>query len=170
MTTPSSPAPTSAPIPSITGTATVGVPIETAITVFNGSFDSWWPHQFHIGQAEVDQVVLETHEGGRWYERGVDGSECDWGRVLVWDPPQRVVFTWQINGSWQFDPDPAHASEIDVRFVADGPEQTTVEVEHRAFERLVGGQDVRDTITGGGGWALLLDGFATAVAESQRQR
>ena len=87
-------------------------------------------------------MILESHEGGRWYERGVDGTECDWGRVLAWEPPSRVLFTWQINGDWQFDPDPTHASEIEVRFHADGPAQTTVEVEHRYFERLIGGEGV----------------------------
>jgi uncharacterized protein YndB with AHSA1/START domain len=158
---------TTASIPPITGTVTVGVPAEQAFEVFTGSFTSWWPHVFHIGQADVAEVVLEPHVGGRWYERGVDGSECDWGRVLVWEPPHRLVFTWQINGSFQFDPDPERASEIEVRFTADGPGQTTVDVEHRYFDRLAGGQAVRDTIHGGGGWALLLDGFAKIVAERQ---
>ena len=158
---------TTAPIPPITGSITVGVPIERAFEVFTGSVDTWWPHQYHIGQADVAEVVLEPHEGGRWYERGVDDSECDWGRVLVWEPPHRVVFTWQINGRWQFDPDPDHASEIDARFSAAGPAQTLVEVEHRLFERLVGGQDIRAAIEGGGGWALLLDGFATVAADQR---
>ncbi len=156
---------TTAPIPPITGTATVAVPIDEAFRVFTGSIDSWWPHQFHIGSVEVDEVVLEPHENGRWYERGVDGTECDWGRVLVWEPPNRLVFTWQINGTWQFDPDPEHASEIDVRFTANGPSDTTVEVEHSSFERLVGGGTIDDAIRGGGGWIFLLDGFARAAAE-----
>ena len=133
--------------------------------MFTGSVNSWWPHQYHIGQVEVAEVVLEPGVGGRWFERGVDGSECDWGRVLVWEPPTRLVFTWQINGSWQFDPDPERASEIEARFTASGPEQSFVDVEHRYFERLDGGQAIRDAITGGGGWALLLDGFAKTVAE-----
>ena len=158
---------TSAPIPPITGTVTVAVPIETAFGVFTGSINSWWPHQFHIGHSDVDQVVLEPVEGGRWYERGVDGVECDWGRVLVWEPPHRVLFTWQINGSFVFDPDPAKASEIDVQFRADGAGGSTVEVEHRLFERLDGGQAVRDTINGGGGWVLLLDGLVNAAKADQ---
>jgi uncharacterized protein YndB with AHSA1/START domain len=155
---------TTAPIPPITGTATVAVSIDEAFRVFTGSIDSWWPHQFHIGRAEVAEVVLEPRVNGRWYERGVDGTECDWGRVLVWEPPHRLVFTWQINGTWQFDPDPDHASEIDVRFTANGPAETTVKVEHSAFERLVGGGTINDAIRGGGGWVLLLDGFAETVA------
>ncbi len=152
-------------IPPISGTVTVGVPLERAFHVFTATIDTWWPHQYHIGQADVAEVVLEPKVGGRWYERGVDGSECDWGRVLEWEPPHRLVFTWQINGEWQFDPDPRHASEIEVRFTADGPEQTTVEVEHRHFDRLVGGGGVHGAITGGGGWSALRDGYATAVAD-----
>lgn len=155
---------TTAPIPPITGTVTIAVPIDRAFRVFTGSINSWWPHEYHIGQAEVADVILEPRENGRWYERGVDDTECDWGRVRVWEPPHRLVFTWQINGSWQFDPDPDNASEIDVRFTANGPDETTVEVEHRYFERLDGGQAINDAIRGGGGWALLLDGFAKAAA------
>jgi uncharacterized protein YndB with AHSA1/START domain len=155
---------TTAPIPPITGTTTVAVPIGEAFQVFTASIDSWWPHEFHIGRAEVAEVVLEAHENGRWYERGVDGTECDWGRVLVWDPPHRLVFTWQINGAWQFDPDPAHASEIDVRFTANGPAETVVEVVHGSFERLVGGGTINDAIRGGGGWVLLLDRFTRTAA------
>lgn len=156
---------TTAPIPPITGTATVAVPVDEAFRLFTGSINSWWPHQFHIGQAEVAEIVLEPHEDGRWYERGVDGTECDWGRVLIWEPPRRLVFTWQINGTWQFDPDPEHASEIDVRFTANGPALTTVAVEHSSFERLVGGGTINDAIRGGGGWVLLLDCFAETVAK-----
>lgn len=155
---------TPAPIPPITGMVTVAVSIEQAFELFTASFDTWWPHEFHIGAVEVELVILEPGESGRWYERGVDGSECDWGRVLIRTPPHRLVFTWQVNGAWQFDPDPTHASEIDVRFRADGPEQTVVEVEHREFERLAGGHDVNDAIRGGGGWVLLLESFAQAVA------
>jgi uncharacterized protein YndB with AHSA1/START domain len=154
-----------APIPPITGTVNLAVPVERAFEVFTDAVDSWWPHQYHIGQAEVAEIVLEPRVGGRWYERGVDGSECDWGRVLVWEPPTRLVFTWQINGSWQFDPDPEHASEIEARFTANGPRESVVEVEHRHFDRLVGGQAIHGAITGGGGWAQLLDGFAKTVAE-----
>jgi uncharacterized protein YndB with AHSA1/START domain len=156
-----------ASIPPITGTVTVSVPIARAFELFTGSVNSWWPHEYHIGQAEVAEVVLEPHVGGRWFERGVDGSECDWGRVLAWEPPNRVLFTWQINGMWQFDPDPNHASEIEARFRADGPDATVVDVEHRHFERLLGGQSIRDAITGGGGWALLLDSFAKTVADER---
>jgi uncharacterized protein YndB with AHSA1/START domain len=155
---------TTAPIPAITGSVTIAVHIDQAYSVFAGSINQWWPHQYHIGTAEVAEVVLEPQAGGRWYERGVDGSECDWGRVLVWEPPHRLVFTWQINGSWQFDPDPNNASEVHVVFTANGDTETTVEVEHRHFERLVGGDAINGAIRSGGGWAQLLEGFAKVAA------
>jgi uncharacterized protein YndB with AHSA1/START domain len=156
-----------ASIPPITGTVTVGVPIEKAFEVFAGSVNAWWPHEYHIGQADVAEIVLEPQVGGRWYERGIDGSECDWGRVLVWEPPGRLVFTWQINGRWQFDPDPEHASEIEATFTADGPDQTIVAVEHRLFDRLVGGSEINGAIQGGGGWKALLDAYAKTIAETR---
>jgi uncharacterized protein YndB with AHSA1/START domain len=156
---------TAAALPPIEGKTTVNVPVEQAFTVFTESFTAWWPHQYHIGQSDVAEVILESHEGGRWYERGVDGTECDWGRVLSWEPPNRVLFTWQINGHWQFDPDPTHASEIEVRFHADGPNQTTVEVEHRYFERLVDGEGVHGAIRSGGGWPALLDSYGRMVKD-----
>jgi len=151
-------------IPAIRGTVTIGVPVERAFSVFTDSLGTWWPAEYHIGQADMAEAILEPRAGGRWYERGVDGSQCDWGRVLAWEPPHRLVVTWQINGQWQFDPDPDHASEIEVRFTADGPGQTTVELEHRLLDRLAGGQAIHDTIMGGGGWRSLLEQFAKAAA------
>lgn len=155
-----------APVPALSGTITVGVPVERAFAVFTGSLDTWWPRMYHIGQAEMAEAILEPREGGRWYERGIDGSECDWGTVLAWEPPRRLVITWQINGQWQYDPDLAHASEIEVRFTADGPEQTTVDLEHRLLERLAGGQSIHDGIQGGGGWTAMLEQFAKAAADA----
>jgi uncharacterized protein YndB with AHSA1/START domain len=154
-------------IPALNGRVTVRAPIERAFQVFTASMDTWWPRQYHIGQAEMAEVVLEPHVGGRWYERGADGGECDWGRVRVWEPPHRLVVTWQISGQMQYDPDPEHASEIELRFTADGPAQTTVELEHRHLERLVGGHQIRDLIGRGGGWTAILELFAaTAAAEA----
>jgi uncharacterized protein YndB with AHSA1/START domain len=147
------------------GKITVNVPVERAFRVFTESFGDWWPSDYHIGQVEMAEAIVEPREGGRWYERGVDGTECDWGRVLAWDPPHRLVVTWQINGHWQYDPDPAHASEIELRFTADSPDQTTVELEHRHLDRLVEGQALRDGITGGGGWSTVLEAFAKVAVD-----
>ena len=160
MTTPPS-------VPSLHGKATVAMPIEKAFAFFTDSFGAWWPPDYQIGQADMADAIIEPREGGRWYERGTDGSESDWGRVLAWEPPSRLLLTWQINGQWQFDPDPEHASEIEVRFSADGPDQTTVELEHRHLDRLVGGQDMHDAIGQGGGWAATMEAFAKA-AEAAR--
>ena len=153
-----------ATIPAIQGTVTVNAPIERAFRIFTESFTTWWPADYHIGQADMAEAIIEPREGGRWYERGVDGSECDWGHVLAWQPPHRLVVTWQINGQWQYDPDPEHASEIEVRFTPEGSDQTTVELEHRLIHRLVGGEAIRDSISGGGGWSAVLAQFAKAVA------
>jgi uncharacterized protein YndB with AHSA1/START domain len=151
-------------IPTLRGRATVAMPVDEAFRFFTDSFGNWWPAEYHIGRADMAGAVLEPREGGRWYERGVDGSECDWGRVLAWEPPHRLVVTWQINGRWQFDPDPSHASEIEVRFTADGADQTTVELEHRHIDRLVAGQAIHDTILSGGGWTAILETFAKGAA------
>jgi uncharacterized protein YndB with AHSA1/START domain len=155
---------TASTVPAISGSITVGLPVDRAFRLFTDSFGTWWPAEYHIGQVDMADAILAPREGGRWYERGVDGSECDWGRVLAWQPPHRLVVTWQINGEWQYDPDPAHASEIEVRFIADGTEQTTVELEHRLLDRLVHGQAIYDTIRGGGGWSAILEVFAKAAA------
>lgn len=154
-------------VPAIHGTITVRAPIDRAFRVFTDSFNSWWPREYHIGQAEMAEAILEPREGGRWYERGTDGSECDWGRVLAWQPPHRLVVTWQINGEWQYDPDPAHASEVEVRFTEDGPERTVVVLEHRFLDRLVGGQAIYDGIGRGGGWTSILERFAKTVANEE---
>ena len=155
-------------IPPLHGAITVDVPVEWAFHVFTASFGSWWPAQYHIGRADMADAVLEPHVGGRWYERGVDGSECQWGRVLVWQPPHRLVVTWQIDGEWRFDPDPAHASEVEVRFTADGPDRTGVTLEHRFIERLPGGRAIRDGIGQGGGWGSILARFAASAREASR--
>lgn len=154
-------------IPPLTGTLTVNMPIEHAFRFFTESFGAWWPPQYHIGQADLAEAVLEGRVGGRWYERGIDGSECNWGEVRAWEPPHRLVVTWQINGYWQYDADPEHASEVEVRFTAEGPGQTVVDVIHGHLDRLVAGKELRDGITGGGGWISLLEQFATAASASQ---
>ncbi|MGS2809141.1 SRPBCC family protein [Nocardia sp. MW-W600-9] len=155
-------------LPVLAGQATVAMSPDRAFAFFTESFGSWWPAAYHIGQADMADAILEPREGGRWFERGVDGTECDWGRVLAWEPPHRLVVTWQINGRWEFDPDPARASEIEVRFTADGPEQTSVTLEHRHLDRLVDGKAIQETIVErGGGWSTVLEMF-TKAAEARR--
>ena len=153
-----------APIPPITGTVTVALPIEEAFALFTAAFDSWWPRAFHIGATDVDAVVLEPFVGGRWYERGVDGTECDWGVVLAYDPPERVTLSWHLQGDWSYDPDPAKASEVEVRFIAEADDRTRVELTHRHIERHDGHEMVREGVDSPSGWAGILAGYAEAVA------
>ena len=144
---------------------TVACSREHAFKTSTEAFDSWWPRAHHIGQGDLAEAVLEPKPGGRWYERTVDGAECDWGEVLVWEPPARVVLSWRIDGDWRIDPDPAHASEIEVRFIEEGPRRTRVELEHRAFERHgETGAKVRDGVSGDGGHGALLELFAEKAA------
>lgn len=139
---------------------TVNAPPDRAFSVFTERFDAWWPRSHHIGAAEMREGVLEPREGGRWYERGVDGSECDWGEVLAWDPPHRLVLSWHINCDWTYDPDPARASEVEVTFTPTG-DGTRVELVHRNFERHgAGGDELRRSVAGSGGWGGLLELYA----------
>ena len=155
-------------VPDISGKITVSVPVEQAFQVFTSSFGTWWPREYHIGQAEMAEAILEPGEGGRWYERGTDGSECDWGRVLVWDPPHRLVLAWQITHEWGYEPDLAKASEVDVRFTAESGGGTRVDLEHRHFERHgAGGTSMRTAVDSSGGWGGLLEMFRARAEQTQ---
>ena len=144
---------------------TVATSRDRAFKVFTEQIGTWWPKEYSIGDADMADFVLEPRVGGRWYEIGVDGSECDTGRVLVYDPPERVVFAWHINGEWTFDPDPDHASEVEVRFVAEGPNTTRVELEHRHFERHGDtAPGVHGAVGDASGWNYCLEKFAAAAA------
>lgn len=135
---------------------TVAASRERAFEVFTAEFGTWWPKEYSIGQADLADFVLEPKAGGRWYEVGTDGVECDSGRVLVFDPPERIVVAWHLNGQWQYDPDPEHASEWEVRFIAEDPETTRLELEHRGFERH---GDGAAAVQGGvgSGWSYCLE-------------
>jgi uncharacterized protein YndB with AHSA1/START domain len=143
---------------------TVPISADQAFRLFTEGFNSWWIGH-HIGKADLEEGVLEPKAGGRWYERGVDGSECEWGKVLVFDPPGRLVITWQINAQWEYDPDPDHASEIEVLFTEQNG-QTKVDFEHRYIERLgAGAEDLAKSVSSPGGWPGILDLFGEAAAK-----
>jgi uncharacterized protein YndB with AHSA1/START domain len=149
-----------------TGTAvrasiTVDAPVERAFTVFTDDIDSWWNPDHHIIEAPLDKMVFEPRAGGRIVDVGTDGSECPWSRVLVYEPPTRVVFSWDINLQWKLETDPSKASEIEVTFTPEGPERTRVELEHRHLDRHGDGWEaMRDAIGSPGGWDGGLELFA----------
>lgn len=150
---------------SVQSTIVVDAPIERAFTVFTDGMASWWPREHHILQVEVAEIVFEPREGGRIYDRGVDGSECHWARVLAYEPPTRVVFSWDISLQWQLEPDPQRTSEVEVRFVAEGANRTRVELEHRNLERHgEGWEQMRDAVASPDGWGLGLRNFAAGLA------
>ena len=134
---------------------------DKVFAAFTSGHNTWWPREFHIGGAELEEAVLEQCAGGRWYERDVDGSECEWGKVLVWEPPARLVLAWQITGEWAYDGD--LLTEVEVRFVAEGPDRTRVELEHRGLDAYGDAMEqMRDQF--GSGWPGILAGFAAAAA------
>src|SRR6185312_10259914 len=107
---------------------------EKSFTTFTSRIGRWWPRSKSIGSAPQADVVLEPAVGGRWYERGADGSECEWGKVLQWQPPSRVVLAWQIGVDWKYDP--SLVTEVEITFTALGASETRVDLEHRHLERL----------------------------------
>ena len=138
---------------------------ERAFRVFTDHFDSWWPRGHHTGKAEMKAAIMEPRANGRWYELGVDGSECEWGRVLVWEPPHRVVLAWQLDGQWQYNP--SLITEVEVTFTPVAAGSTRVELEHRNLERF--GQfeeSVRKSIDAPEGWGGLLRLYAKAAQEA----
>lgn len=144
-------------------TISVDAPQERAFKIFTEGMDTWWPREGKsIGAQPLEAAVLEPRAGGRWYERDVDGSECDWGRVLTWDPPKRIVLAWQINGEWAYDPD--FVTEVEVRFIAEGANRTRVELEHRDLERFGDqAETIRRAFDSPDGWTGLLENFAQAA-------
>jgi uncharacterized protein YndB with AHSA1/START domain len=141
---------------------TVNAAQDKAFEVFTEGMGRWWNPEYQIGTEPFATTVLEPRQDGRWYERGEAGGECDWGRVLVWDPPERVVLVWQISHEWQFDPN-LH-TEVDVRFVAEGPSRTRVELEHRGLEAFGDqGETMRGVFDSPSGWSGLLERFATSL-------
>ena len=149
---------------SVRKTVTVEAGQERAFEVFTSGIGSWWPKEHHIGSADMAGCTFEPRVGGRWYETSVDGSECDWGQVLVWEPPHRIVHTWQIQADWKYDPDVAKGSEVEVRFIAEGPNRTRVELEHRNFDRHGdGGKEVADSVANPHGWGYVLAQYTARV-------
>ena len=133
-----------------------------AFDVFTSGLGRWWPRDHGIGNKPMKAAVMETRLGGRWYELAEDGTQANVGRIIVWEPPQRFVMTWDINSRWK--PDTTISSEVEVRFIADGANATRVELEHRKFEQMgaEAGESMRKDVDGG--WPRLLELFRTEAA------
>lgn len=142
---------------------TLDVPLERAFRVFTERFDHIKPREHNMLAVDIAQSVFEPAVGGRIYDRGVDGSECQWGRVLAYEPPSRLVFAWDISPRWQIETDLARSSEVEVRFIAEGERRTRVELEHRHLERHgEGWRGLAAGVQGDRGWPLYLQRFAEA--------
>jgi uncharacterized protein YndB with AHSA1/START domain len=142
----------------------VKAPPEVAWRVFTEKMGTWWPLATHkIGKVKAVDAAIEPRVGGRSYERGDDGSTCDWGRVLSWEPPSRLVLSWEISADWQHDPD--LKTEVEVRFIPEGKDGTRVELEHRRLDLYGARRDqMRGIFDSEGGWSGLLASFARAAA------
>jgi uncharacterized protein YndB with AHSA1/START domain len=156
---------TDAPSTTVRCEITLNVPIERAFKVFIERFDEIKPHDHNLLAVPIAESIFEPRVGGRVYDRGVDGSECQWGRVLAYEPPNRLLFTWDISPRWQIESDHSKASEVEIRFFADDQRRTRVELEHRHLDRH--GENwpsLADGVRGSQGWPLYLDRFAAAAA------
>lgn len=143
---------------------TVDAPLDRAFSLFTERFGDFKPKEHNMLGAPIAETRFEPHVGGHIYDRGEDGSECRWARVLAYEPPNRVVFSWDIGPTWQLEADEANASEVEVRFIAEAPERTRIELEHRHLDRHgPGWEGLRDGVAHPEGWPLYLDRYAELV-------
>jgi len=146
---------------------TVDAPIERAFEAFTAQFGDFKPKEHNLLGAPIVETTFEPRVGGHIFDRAEDGSECRWARVLAYEPPHRVVFSWDISPFWQLETDEANASEVEVRFIAESADRTRVELEHRHLDRHgPGWEGVRDGIAEEGGWPTYLERYADVVAAS----
>lgn len=144
----------------------VGAPIETAFAAFTDRFGEFKPPEHNLLSTPITETVFEPRVGGHIYDRGSDGAECRWARILAYEPPDRVVFSWDISPQWAIESDPQNTSEVEVRFVAETPDRTRVELEHRNLARHgPGWEAVRDGVDDDAGWTLYLHRYAVLFTE-----
>jgi uncharacterized protein YndB with AHSA1/START domain len=154
---------TSADVP-VRKSITVNASLDRAFAVFTDGFDTWWPRTHHIGASPMKRAILEGKAGGRCYTEQVDGTDCDWGTILAWDPPHRFVIAWQITPDWKYEPDLVKSSEVEIRFTAEPDGKTRVDLEHRHFSRCgEGAERMRAAVAGDMGWTGILQLFAAAA-------
>lgn len=148
-------------ISSVKQSIVVEAPIGHAFKVFTEDFGNFKPPEHNLLGVEIAETVFEPRIGGHIYDRGTDGSECRWARVLAYEPPDRVLLSWDISPQWRIETDPEKTSEWEVRFTAETPNRTRVELEHRKLERHGGSwEGVRDGVAGDKGWPLYLQRYA----------
>ena len=149
---------------SVRSSVDVQAPIGRAIRVFTEDIGSWWDPTHHILEGELAEMVFEPRVGGHVYDRGVDGSECRWARVLAYEPPHRFVISWDVSVQWRLETDRDKTSEVEVRFVELDGDHTRVELEHRNIERHgPGWEEMRDAVGSPGGWPAGMRAFAVRV-------
>jgi len=149
---------------SVRSSIVVEASIERAFSVFTEDFDRIKPREHNMLAVDIQETVLEPRAGGRIFDRGVDGSECQWARVLAFEPPHRLVFSWDISPRWQIETDLEKSSEVEVRFVAETAERTRVELEHRNLDRHgPGWESGRDAVASEQGWPLYLQRYADLI-------
>ena len=145
----------------------VDAPIDKAFTVFTDRFGDFKPPEHNLLRVPIAETVFEPKVGGNIVDRGEDGSECRWARILAYDPPHRVVFSWDIGPTWQIETNPDQTSEVEVTFTAETPDRTRVELEHRHIDRHgPGWESVRDGIAEDQGWPLYLDRYAALLGQA----
>jgi uncharacterized protein YndB with AHSA1/START domain len=143
----------------------VAAPVERAFSVFTNDFGAFKPREHNMLAVDIAETIFEPRAGGHLYDRGVDGSECRWARVLAYEPPDRVVISWDITPHWQIETDPDKTSEVEVQFIAETPERTRVVLEHRNLDRhLEGWEAVREGVDSEAGWPLYLQRYADLFA------
>jgi uncharacterized protein YndB with AHSA1/START domain len=139
----------------------VHAPISEAFNVFTQRFGDFKPREHNLLRAPIAETVFEPRVGGNIYDRAVDGTECRWARILAFEPPDRVLFSWDISPRWQLETNTDLASEVEVRFFAETPERTRVELEHRNIDRHgLEWESVRDGVDNEAGWPLYLQRYA----------
>jgi uncharacterized protein YndB with AHSA1/START domain len=159
---------TQATATSVHAAVIVDAPIERAFRVFVEDFDRVKPRDHNMLGAPLARSVFEPRVGGRVYDQGVDGAECQWGRVVAFEPPNRIVFTWDISPNWQIESDLDRSSEVELRFIAESAQRTRVELEHRHLDRHgEGWEGLRAAVGGENGWPLYLGRFAGVIASER---
>ncbi len=149
---------------------TVKTSVTRAFRVFTEGFDTWWPRSHHIGNSPMKRAIIEGFAGGRCYSEQMDGTECDWGKVLAWEPPYRLVFAWQVNPNWKYEPDLSKASEVEITFTPRDDGATSVELEHRYFYRHGEGfEKMREGIASPSGWGGMIQLYVARLEQVEAE-